>query len=149
MDIIYKQACSEVNYILNKLPEEEKQKIPLKFREFIENNVSKYYEFTIDFENSNEYQLKEETLAILAIIYRKYLASDEEKLILEKEYNEKLKKELIIEKQIMQGNKQMNYPLQEERPNYIQENEFVEIIKYEDKKWYKKIIDKLKHILNS
>lgn len=90
MKIVYKEAFSEVNYIISKLPEEEMQKIPIKFRNFIKDNSFKHYEINIDFEN-DEYKLKEETLAILSIVYRKFLATDEEKIFLENEYKEKLR----------------------------------------------------------
>ena len=83
----YKEALSEVEFVLERLGSEEMTKIPKTFQEFISENKCKWHEITEDDE------LKEETLAILAIIYRKFLAPPEERERLEKEYLEKLKKE--------------------------------------------------------
>ena len=83
----YAEALVEVEYVLNMLELDELKKIPKTFMEFIAKNKAKRYEVT-SIEN-----LREETLAILAIIYRKYLADPEEREMLEKEYYEKLKLE--------------------------------------------------------
>lgn len=67
----YAEALVEVEYILDMLELDELEKIPKTFMEFITKNKAKRYEVT-SIEN-----LREETLAILAIVYRKYLAGPE------------------------------------------------------------------------
>ena len=92
--------------------------------------------------------LKEETLAILAFIYRKYLALPEEREVLEKEYQEKLKQE----REKIKNNKEnvkINYTPKvishENRSNIASSK--VDIIEYTKEKWYRKLIYKIKSIL--
>ena len=83
----YMNALSEVDFVTNNLETEIKNKIPEKFRVFVEKNKSKE-EKSVDTKN-----LQEETYAILAIIYRKFIASEEERKEIEADYNIRLKKE--------------------------------------------------------
>ena len=80
MEEIYKKAFKEVYEILKYVPDEDKKKIPEDFIKIIEDNMNKEYEFKIDKSTDFENQkLLEETKAILAIIYRDYWATREEK----------------------------------------------------------------------
>ena len=81
----YKEALFEVSYVINNLENEDKEKIPQKFREFIEKNKLKINK-QVDTEN-----LTQEAYAILEFVYRKFFAENEEKEELEKEYIERLK----------------------------------------------------------
>jgi len=139
----YKEALSEVDYIINLLALEEMEKIPKEFREFITINKDKYYKI------SNIQELKEETLAILAIIYRKYLVPAEERDNLEKEFQEKLK----LEKTKMGNNGtslEINYTKKIIGENKIHKKEYEKmehaISQYLEKKWYEKILHKIKSI---
>lgn len=121
----YKIALAEVNYILDGLDEAELKKIPQKLKNFIQSNKT---DVNVDLAN-----LKEETYAILAIIYRKFLASEEERKRLEEEYKQKLHQEqtmvtekkytpeLTFEKKLIEsGEKRTNVALvKQEKTNFF------------------------------
>lgn len=97
----YAKAYREVIEILKYIPEESVNKIPKEIRKIFEEKQSKSYNFQIDIEKPFEEQkLLTETRAILANLYRDYLAtpSQKEKIIAkekiekEKEDDEKRKK---------------------------------------------------------
>jgi len=143
----YMQALVEVDYILNQLEVSEVKKIPQNFREFISKNKAKRYEV------QSAENLSEEACAILAIIYRKFLASPEERVILEKEYEEKLKKEQAEMRKQTVGNININYdakiPVSEDVAiEIIEEAKMMEITEYKEKKWYKKFFYKIQCIWN-
>jgi len=80
----YKIATTEVLSILEYLPQTEADKIPNKFKEFLkENSISDYnpnFDFSIGLD---KIELKRKTKLLLAMIYKNYLCSEEERL----EYN--------------------------------------------------------------
>lgn len=85
----YNYALKEVFEIIQLLPEETYNKIPTSLIQIIKENMQKDYEYYIqDLENI---EMLEITKAILAIIYRDYLATEEvKKNIKEKEMNERV-----------------------------------------------------------
>ena len=77
---------SEVYEIINHLTQELRNKIPSDFVEFVSKNKDNNYVSEIDFtKNINEQKISKETRAILAIIYRDFLCTKEEKKKLIKE----------------------------------------------------------------
>lgn len=81
IDNVYKNAFKEVYEILQNTEEELVKEIPQKFVEFLQSNMNKDYQINID--NTIEIDKQSilpETEAILALIYRSYWATDEEKL---------------------------------------------------------------------
>ena len=78
MDKNLQIALAEANYILNYLTKEEKNKIPEKLLRFIEDNYDKEH-------IPDENKLNKRTYALLAVIYRKYLAENKEELTQEYE----------------------------------------------------------------
>lgn len=98
MDIAYKDACSEVSFLLKELPENEIKKIPMELLNFINKNSSKYYKVDIDSTNIKKHVFKEETYALLALIYRKYLVSPYEKEELDRRFYNKLQQESFLKK---------------------------------------------------
>ena len=87
MEDIYSQSYEEVYEIINIMPIELSRKIPIRFKQMLEKNKSKIYKANItSIEEVNESNLKPETIALLALIYRDYLCSEEkrEELIKEK-----------------------------------------------------------------
>ena len=139
----YMEALSEVDYIINNLENEEVEKIPSKFREFVRNNKSRTYEV-----NGVE-NLREETYAILAFIYRKFLAPIEEREELERIYNEKLKNESELNSKKETVSSEINYSTKvigsDDVEKIVKEN--TALTEYVEEKWYKKIFDKIKLIL--
>lgn len=145
----YKEALSEVEFVLGNLEPSEVAKIPKNFRDFITENKCKWYEITDD------NNLKEETLAILAIIYRKFLAPVEERAELEREYQEKLKKEKEELKQMREKNESVStteikynfaQPSIPKEPESVQEKN--ELMEYKSEKWYMKLFNKLKSMIS-
>ena len=74
----YEEAFAEVDEILKIMPIDLLSKIPAKFRQIISENKAVNYKIEIQ-EPLQEEKLKEETIVILGLIYRDFLASPEEK----------------------------------------------------------------------
>lgn len=140
MEEAYKNAFSEVVYILQNSEEDIIKKIPNNFIKFLKSNMSNTYIVNIDLSNENWiYNLKYETKAVLALIYRDYLvSSDERKILLEKEneeqqkYEEKIKNEYNMEN-IFERKKSKSL-------NINSTNKSVELKK---QAWYEKISSKI------
>lgn len=80
-------SFAEAKYILSHLSKEEQHKIPVQLRRLIIENHDKEHIVDVD-------HLSKRTYALLAVLYRKYLA--ENKAEVEKEYRERLQKEKIM-----------------------------------------------------
>lgn len=87
----YEEAFVEVEQIIKLMPAELSSRIPIKFKKTISENKSKNYEIKIK-EPLEEQQLKQETIVILGLIYRDFLASPEEREQLKLKDEEELKK---------------------------------------------------------
>lgn len=84
MNTKYAEVFAEVDMILNIMPKEIINKIPLSFRKLISDKKSKTYKSSaIDDMFITEEHLKDETKNVLSIIYRKYLCEPEIREILE------------------------------------------------------------------
>lgn len=91
IDNLYKNAFKQVYEILQNTDTELVKKIPAKFIEFLQNNMNTDYQTNIDNNIDIDKQvLLPETEDILALIYRSYWATDEEK----QEFSDKDKQEL-------------------------------------------------------
>ena len=72
-----RRAYSEVNYIINEMPEDMKAKIPKDIRINIQNKADVNYKVEI---NDFEYDgLLPDTEKILAVLYADYIAPEEER----------------------------------------------------------------------
>lgn len=78
MERVYKEAFTEVDKILRLMPIDLLSKIPMQFRKIISDNKAIDYNVKIE-EPINENELKDETIVILGLIYRDFLASPEER----------------------------------------------------------------------
>lgn len=78
MEEVYKEAYSEISEILKLMPRTMVSKIPIEIINAIESEKSKTYipNITMPIEDCN---IKEETKAILYLIYRDYLNDEEHK----------------------------------------------------------------------
>ena len=115
VDIKYQNALTEVEQILKYTQEELVCKIPKSVRSFIkENKNQNYLTSVISNKSLEEQEILPETQAILALFYRSYWASEEEKqefakqdaIELEKKnktVDEILKKEPIEDKKMTQN----------------------------------------------
>ena len=91
MDRAYEEAFAEVDEIFKTMPIDILSKIPMKFRQIISENKAKDYKVKIK-EDFQEEDLKEETVILLGLIYRDFLASPEEREELQKSDAEELKR---------------------------------------------------------
>lgn len=137
MEEKYKKAFKEIYIILNRASNDELDKIPKSFIEFIEKNMDINHEPQIEFNENFENSVLEETLLLLALIYRDYLISKEERSILLKKEEEKLEelKESYKVERLFNKRKQDN----EEYNRNIEQ----QLLVIKEEKWYKKILNKI------
>ena len=99
MEMVYRQAFSEVLEVLKHTSQDIIRKIPERFIVFLKENKDNEYIVDIDFSKANwEDEVKQETQAILALIYRDYIVSPEKKTALIKEEKEE---QIRIENEII------------------------------------------------
>ena len=94
----YEEAFTEIDEILKIMPVDLLSKIPIKFRQMISENKAKDYKVNIQ-EPLDEQKLKEETVIILGLIYRDFLASPEERIELQENDTKELRR---IEEELQQ-----------------------------------------------
>lgn len=139
----YKDAFSEVNEILKLMPTELSNKIPQKFKEIIKNEKSSTYISNIK-APIDECVLKDETVIILALIYRDFLCNELERKNLKardlealKAFEEESRKKYNPDN-IFKNNKKNNY------------NSTAEVaITLVKEKWYKKIFNIIRKIFST
>ena len=78
MERAYEEAFTEVEEVIKLMPIDLVSKIPAQFRQTISENKATNYKVVIK-EPLEEQKLKKETIAILGLIYRDFLASPEER----------------------------------------------------------------------
>lgn len=143
MDSAYSQAFTEVLEVLNNSEKNIVSRIPKSFLEFLNQYKDKNYKVEIDFSNENwDEQVKKETQAILALIYRDYIVSQEERERLLLEEREEQKR---IENELREKYNPDN--LFKNKTDNIENNtnKSVEMVKYKES-IFKKIISKIKSI---
>lgn len=148
IDVAYSEAATEVLTILEHTEIEEVNKIPKNFIKFLKENSSKTYKPDFDFSKPiNELNLKQKTQSILAIIYLKYWANEEEKKAFKKrikENEEKYQQEL--KKQYSTDNLfKTKKGIIENFENQTQKNLLPEVKK---ENFIQKIINKMKKIFS-
>ncbi len=138
----YEEAFSEVDKIFDLMPIGLLNKIPNKFRELIKENKSSLYNPNIS-EPFEDCILKDETLVILALIYRDFLCNAQEKqeLLLRdsnkfKEFEDELRKKYNPD-DIFKNKRNIQEPL---------DNTSTAIVEYKEKNFIQKIFDKIKNI---
>lgn len=131
----YQKAFAEVNYIIDNSEEEVINRIPNKLKSVIKENLDKDYIVNIDLEQGlNNCNLLKQTRELLYLIYRDYLCTKQENEIF-------LRNEIAIKKK-----RERVY----NRDNLFKDDNFNKEllpIASQRKKWYTKIIDKIKRIL--
>lgn len=77
---VYREAFTEVNEILKYLSKDLLNKIPKEFIDNIRENMSTSYIVVYDnTKGINEQNLKQETRAILSVIYRDYICNEDDR----------------------------------------------------------------------
>ena len=138
MNRAYEEAFAEVDEILKIMPIELLTKIPTKFRNIISENKAIDYKIEIQ-EPLDEEKLKEETIVILGLIYRDFLASPEEREELQLKDAEELKR---IEEEMQQ-----QYDIQNifnKRKNKENENVSTELTIYKEQGFLQKLFNLVK-----
>lgn len=130
MERVYEEAFYEVDEVLKLMPIDLRSKIPMQFRQAISENKAKNYKADIH-EPLREQELKKETVIILGLIYRDFLASPEERERLQRSDSEELQK-------LEQGMKEQ-YDIKQKLNNN-------QLIIYKEKGIFHKIIDFIKRI---
>lgn len=94
MESVYRQAFVEVLEVLKHTSRSILEKIPEKFVMLLEENKDNDYIANIDFSKNNwEEDVKQETQAILSLIYRDYIVSDAKRSeLIKEEYEANRKK---------------------------------------------------------
>lgn len=144
----YRKSLYEVYVVLEHTNEKIKNRIPKKFIEFIKENMDKRHEFYLKENIGLEKQdLMLETKQILALIYRDYICSKEErkKLILQEKEKQNKKEEENEEKYNINFKK--NADNKKDSIKEIKENQENSLIKIAKEKWYKRLINKILKIL--
>lgn len=152
MNKMSSRAATQLHEIILLLPNESRSKIPLSIINLLENKKIDTEEINIkSAEHINDSAILDETKKYLAYIFLNYLATEDEK----KEFNHILT-ENELRHQIFLRNK---YDIanifgeKEKNPIEIEEisietpkEEVKPLIKYEERKWWNKILDKIKKI---
>lgn len=144
----FAEASAEINEIFKYLPKEEVEKIPSKLREFFKEVSSKDYVTNI---NPNmpldKQQIKEKTKDIIALIYRNYWCSEEERKELDQKLieNDKKFEEELREKynpdNIFKNNVTTT---KKEEPEVKEEKIEQSLVPQETGKWYQRFLDMVK-----
>lgn len=144
MDEEFRKALTEVVEVLKNSEDSIIKKIPQEFNNFLNENMDKNYKPNIDFSKSNwEDNVKEDTKAILALIYRDYLVSKEER------NNLLLEEQKEMEERYNPNNLFKNRTKAEETPNSEEQNynkENLELMEVKNYPWYKRIYEKILQI---
>ena len=136
---VYREAFTEVNEILKYLSEDLLKKIPKEFIDNIKENMSTSY--VLKYDNTkgiNEQNLKQETRAILSVIYRDYICDEN----IKKEIIQKDRKEWFdLETKKEHGNIDV-FPQKPIKNLNTKENEALQVVKKQN--IIIKIIEKIK-----
>lgn len=142
MERAYEEAFAEVDEILKIMPIDLLSKIPVQFRKIISENKAKNYKVDIQ-EPLNEEKLKEETVVILGLIYRDFLASPEEREELQAQDAEEVRK---IEEEMQQ-----KYDMENifKKRKASRNDEFsTDLVLYEQQGFLKKLFNLIKGLFN-
>lgn len=143
---MYKTSYKEIFLIIMSLPQEYIKLIPEEKIKFYYENMDNNYDYKIDYEKRiDEQNMSEVTKAILANLYRDYFVTDEERINILKDEENKLNQ--------IEEEKRKKYNPENIFKNNIQENikkeEEIDLpIILEEKSIMKVIIKKIKNLLH-
>lgn len=147
VNVEYSEAVTEVIDIIEHMEKEYIDKIPRRFKEFLEKNKSNNYHPQLDHsQRLKEMKLKEKTKDILAVIYKNYWCNESEKIEFqnllkqnEKRYQEEMREKYNPDNLFKKKKKQ----IESNFDNHL-ENSLVEIPKKET--FFAKLIKNIKSI---
>lgn len=126
---------NEVVEILNHIPKEDYNKIPKNMINMFKANIDSDYNFKFNTKKSlQEQNVSKEAKIIIAILYRDYWATEEQrrKIIAKEKYDT----------QKIEEEKREKYTIDFNKIKHI-DNDNVYIAEIKEEKWYKKIINKI------
>ena len=136
MERAYEEAFTEVEEVLKLMPIDLVSRIPAQLRQTISENKATNYKIVIK-EPLEEQKLKKETIVILGLIYRDFLASPEERDELQKRDAEELDR--IEKENAEQYDIENVFSKRKNKQNEDSENS-TELVVYEKKGFFRKII---------
>jgi len=139
----YEEAFTEVDEFLKTMPIDLLSKIPMKFRQVISENKAKDYKIEIQ-EPLKKENFKKETIAILGLIYRDFLASPEEREELQAKDAEELRK--IEEEMKEQYDMQNIFAKRKDRKMSSNEDSSTDLIVYKEQGFLKKLFNIIRGI---
>ena len=146
MSELNKKEVSEVIAVLKHSEIEVTQKIPKKFIEFLTKNSDHDYIPDIDYSEENwENSIEEDAKVLIALIYRDYIMSEEEKekVIEEAERQEQEIREKYNPDNLFKKNSKIeNEKSQDDTEQEVQKS----LLIIKEEKWYERIINKIKEI---
>lgn len=142
MEEKYRKAYAEVLEILNHTEKEIVEKIPNSFIDFLQKNKDESYVVNIDFNDDNwDNSVQEETLAIIALIYRDYIVSKEEKSKLIENERKELK---AIEDELREKYNPDNlFKKDKVKEEYKENTEVVALVEQKKEGFFSRIISKI------
>lgn len=140
MEEFNKRGISEVIEILNHTDKEIVKKIPQNFINFLFDNSDDNYKPNINFYDVDwKNHLQEDTQAILALIYRDYILSDDEREeLLKTEQEDKLKQEKKLQEKYNPDN--LFKKKSDEKETQISNKQLIEVKKTS---WFRRILNKI------
>ena len=141
MERAYEEAFVEIEEIFKIMPIDLLSKIPVEFRQVISENKAKDYKVKI-VEPLEENNLKKETVVILGLIYRDFLASPEEREELQKRDAEELEK--IEQEMQKQYDMQNVFEKRKAKQNQEYEQCSTDLIVYKEPSFLKKFFNLIK-----
>ena len=145
MERAYEEAFTEVEEVLKLMPIDLVSRIPAQLRQTISENKATNYKIVIK-EPLEEQKLKKETIVILGLIYRDFLASPEEREKLQIKDSEELKK---IEQQMKEQYDVENVLNNKKRYKILEENQTSkDLTLYKEPNFLVKFFNMIKGIFN-
>ena len=137
-DIKYSKAIVEVLYILNNLQDEIFSKIPDEVIKKLKENADLNYEFkpNASLENIEDLGLSKEAKAMLAVLYKNYICSDEEKI----EFN----KILLDNQDKLENDRRAKFSTDKLFKNNKNEGKNVALVEVKKENFILKIVNKIK-----
>lgn len=143
----YLKAFSEIEQIIKLMPENLQNKIPNRFKNIISTEKSQTYIPNIK-EPFEECNIMEETKIILAVIYRDFLCSEEEKKEIKLKDSQKLMEYEEALREKYNPDNIFKNRINTSNNSNIEENECTALVEVKEKSFLRKIFEKIKNLFN-
>ena len=141
LELKYRNAFKEVDEILKHTDIYLVNEIPKKFIYFLRANMNNDYKFNVQEGLClNKQNISEEANNILALIYRDYWATEEEKRELEANDENYIS--------TLEAETEIKFPVNNKANNTTKENENMQLMNIEKVPWYKKIYYKILKLIH-